>query len=242
SAGRRHPGEPRRRHRPGLRGAGGHHRCHRHPGPRRPGRLRPPGRRRGAVHLELRAGRPPGPGERRGAQGRPGGGNADLVVPRGAPAAGELGEGRAARIVRSRRCRAARGRWPGTRRDRLRGWDGGSVVNLLTVGISHHSAPVRVLEQVAIGADDLAKILRELLDNEQIGEAFVLSTCNRVEVYAVAETFHGWLDEVIRVLARHAGAEVGDLSDHFYVYYAGAAVEHLFSVAAGLDSMVVGEA
>ncbi|KEI45306.1 glutamyl-tRNA reductase [Saccharopolyspora rectivirgula] len=115
-------------------------------------------------------------------------------------------------------------------------------MNLLTVGISHHSAPVRVLEQVAIGADDLAKILRELLDNEQIGEAFVLSTCNRVEVYAVAETFHGGLDEVIRVLARHAGAEVGDLSDHFYVYYAGAAVEHLFSVAAGLDSMVVGEA
>ncbi|GAB3293973.1 glutamyl-tRNA reductase [Parasphingorhabdus pacifica] len=115
-------------------------------------------------------------------------------------------------------------------------------MNLLTVGLSHHSAPVRVLEQVAIGADEVPKILDELLRCDHISEAFLVSTCNRVEVYVVAETFHGGLDDVTSVLARQSGTEVADLADHLYVYYAGAAVEHLFSVSAGLDSMVVGEA
>ncbi|GAA2818435.1 glutamyl-tRNA reductase [Saccharopolyspora taberi] len=115
-------------------------------------------------------------------------------------------------------------------------------MNLLTVGLSHHSAPVRVLERVAVGADELGKVLHELIQRDHVAEAFVVSTCNRVEVHAVAETFHGGLDDVTSVLARHSGSEVADLTDHLYVYYAGAAVEHLFSVAAGLDSMVVGEA
>lgn len=115
-------------------------------------------------------------------------------------------------------------------------------MNLLAVGISHNSAPVRTLERVAIGTDDLGKVHDELLQSEQLAEVFVVSTCNRVEVYAVAETFHGGLDDVSTVLARHAGAEVDELADQLYVYYAGAAVEHLFSVAAGLDSMVIGEA
>lgn len=115
-------------------------------------------------------------------------------------------------------------------------------MNLLTVGISHHSAPVRVLERVAISGGDINKILDELVLREHIAEAFVISTCNRVEIYALAETFHGGLDDVSAVLSRHSGTEVGELADHLYVYYAGAAVEHLFSVSAGLDSMVVGEA
>ncbi|MDA3628075.1 glutamyl-tRNA reductase [Saccharopolyspora sp. WRP15-2] len=115
-------------------------------------------------------------------------------------------------------------------------------MNLLTVGISHRSAPVRVLERVSISGDEVRKILDELLQQDHVCEAFVISTCNRVEVYAIAETFHGGLDDVSSVLTRHAGADFRELSDHLYVYYAGAAVEHLFSVAAGLDSMVVGEA
>lgn len=114
-------------------------------------------------------------------------------------------------------------------------------MNLLTVGLSHRSAPVRTLERVAIGADDLVKFLDDVRGNH-VSEVFVLSTCNRVEVYAVAETFHGGLDDITCALARHAGTEVTELSDYLYVHYAGAAVEHLFSVAAGLDSMVLGEA
>ncbi|MFB9568653.1 glutamyl-tRNA reductase [Saccharopolyspora hordei] len=115
-------------------------------------------------------------------------------------------------------------------------------MNLLTVGISHRSAPVRVLERVSISGDEVRKVLGELLQQDHVCEAFVISTCNRVEVYAIAETFHGGLDDVSSVLTRHAGADFRELADHLYVYYAGAAVEHLFSVAAGLDSMVVGEA
>jgi glutamyl-tRNA reductase len=60
-------------------------------------------------------------------------------------------------------------------------------------------------------------------------------------VYAVVETFHGGLADLTGVLARHAGTEAADLGESLYVHYAAAAVEHLFSVAAGLDSMVVGE-
>ncbi len=115
-------------------------------------------------------------------------------------------------------------------------------MNLLTIGLSHNSAPVRVLERVAVGADDVVKLLDELQHSDQVCEVMLVSTCNRVEVHAVAETFHGGLDDVTSVLARHAGADVSELADHLYVHYAGAAVEHLFSVAAGLDSMVVGEA
>ncbi len=115
-------------------------------------------------------------------------------------------------------------------------------MSLLLVGVSHRTAPVSVLERVAISGEDTAKVLDELITGEYVSEAVVLSTCNRIEIYAVVETFHGGLTEVSGALARHAQADVSDLTDHLYVHYAGSAVEHLFSVAAGLDSMVVGEA
>ena len=115
-------------------------------------------------------------------------------------------------------------------------------MSLLLVGVSHRTAPVSVLERVTISGEDTAKVLDELIAGEHVSEAVVLSTCNRIEIYAVVETFHGGLTEVSGVLARHAQADVSDLTDHLYVHYAGSAVEHLFSVSAGLDSMVVGEA
>jgi glutamyl-tRNA reductase len=115
-------------------------------------------------------------------------------------------------------------------------------MSLLLVGVSHRTAEVPVLERVAVSPEDTPKVLDELLTGEHVTEAMLVSTCNRVEIYAVVETFHGGLTEVSNVLARHAHAEVSDLTDHLYVHYAGSAVEHLFSVAAGLDSMVVGEA
>jgi glutamyl-tRNA reductase len=114
-------------------------------------------------------------------------------------------------------------------------------MSLLVVGLSHHTAPVRVLERVAVARGDMAKILEELNRADNVAEAMVLSTCNRVEVYAVVETFHGGMAEIAAVLAEHAEADVADLTEHLYLHYAGAAVEHVFSVAAGLDSMAVGE-
>jgi glutamyl-tRNA reductase len=115
-------------------------------------------------------------------------------------------------------------------------------MNVLVVGMSHRSAGVRELERASIAAEDTGKVLHELLRGDTVTEAVVLSTCNRVEVYSVVETFHGGLSDVSGVLSRHAGTDAAELGRNLYVHYADAAVEHLFSVAAGLDSMVVGEA
>ena len=115
-------------------------------------------------------------------------------------------------------------------------------MSVLVVGLSHHSAPVEILERAAVASEYVPKLLDELCRSGRVGEAVLLSTCNRVEVYAVVEAFHGGLADVSGVLARHAGLDVNTLSPHLYVHYAASAVEHLFGVAAGLDSMVVGEA
>ncbi len=115
-------------------------------------------------------------------------------------------------------------------------------MSVLVVGLSHRSAPVGVLERVAVGATEVPKLADEMLRGEHVSEALLLSTCNRVEVYAVVDAFHGGLADVSAVLGRHAGLTLAELTEHAYVHYAGSAVQHLFAVAAGLDSMVVGEA
>ncbi|GAB2471538.1 glutamyl-tRNA reductase [Jatrophihabitans fulvus] len=112
---------------------------------------------------------------------------------------------------------------------------------MIVVGLSHRTTPVSVLERVSVSGDDLRKALDELHVAETISEVLLLSTCNRVEVYADVPRFHPGDFEIRSVLARHSGMPVGDLSEHCYVHFAEAAVEHMFSVAAGLDSMVVGE-
>lgn len=115
-------------------------------------------------------------------------------------------------------------------------------MSVLVVGLSHRTAPVPVLERVTVAEPDLGKVLDELLRCPGVSEAMLLSTCNRVEVYAVVETFHGGMNDVVGVLAAQAGAEPTELFEYLYVHYAAAAVEHVFRVAGGLDSMVVGEA
>ncbi|MEU3623920.1 glutamyl-tRNA reductase [Amycolatopsis coloradensis] len=114
-------------------------------------------------------------------------------------------------------------------------------MSVLAVGLSHRSAELNTLEQVVVPATEVTKVLHELQQAEHISEAILVSTCNRIEVYAVVETFHGGLNDVSDVLARQAGMQPADLYDSLYVHYAGAAIEHLFSVTSGLDSMVVGE-
>jgi glutamyl-tRNA reductase len=107
--------------------------------------------------------------------------------------------------------------------------------------MSHRTAPVSLLEKAAVPADDLAKTLDELHRAETISEVLLLSTCNRIEVYADVARFHPAVAEISLVLARHAGVPVADLADHLYVHFAEAAAEHLLSVTSGLDSMVIGE-
>src|SRR4051794_27977919 len=114
-------------------------------------------------------------------------------------------------------------------------------MSLLAVGVSHQTAPVALLEQFAMGTDDRVKALHELVESDHVSEALVLATCNRIEVFAEVEKFHGGVADVSRVLARQAGASVEELSPYVTVHYEDQAVAHLFTVAAGLDSMVVGE-
>ncbi len=115
-------------------------------------------------------------------------------------------------------------------------------MSVLVVGLNHRSAPVEVLERAAVQPQDLPKMLHELLRSGTASEAMLLSTCNRVEIYAVVDTFHGGLTDASAVLGRHSGLELTALAENLYVHYAASAAEHLFAVAAGLDSMVVGEA
>ncbi|CAB4883378.1 glutamyl-tRNA reductase [Rhodococcus fascians] len=114
-------------------------------------------------------------------------------------------------------------------------------MSVLLVGISHRSAPVAVLERVAITDTDRPKLTDKLMASGNISEVMVVSTCNRVEIYAVVDAFHGALTAVGEVLGEHSGLEIADLTKHAYVRYSEAAVEHLFAVASGLDSMVIGE-
>jgi glutamyl-tRNA reductase len=114
-------------------------------------------------------------------------------------------------------------------------------VSVLVVGLSHKSAPVATLERAAVSGDTLTKLLRDLVQAGPVAEAFVVSTCNRVEVYADVDRFHAGVTAICELLARHCGLPSNELTQHLYVHYEDRAVSHLLAVAAGLDSMVVGE-
>ena len=114
-------------------------------------------------------------------------------------------------------------------------------MSVLVVGISHRTAPVSVLERTALDADGAHKIVREASELEHVSEATVLSTCNRTEVYADVDRFHGSVEALSRLLGDRAGMAAEDVLPHLYVHYDDGAVSHLFHVASGLDSMVLGE-
>jgi glutamyl-tRNA reductase len=115
-------------------------------------------------------------------------------------------------------------------------------VSVLVVGLSHKSAPVETLERAAVSGDTLGKLLRDIAHLPDTAETFVISTCNRVEVYAEVGRFHGGVNGICELLARHSGIPAGELTASLYVHYEDRAVQHLLAVASGLDSMVVGEA
>ncbi|QEV19484.1 glutamyl-tRNA reductase [Streptomyces alboniger] len=114
-------------------------------------------------------------------------------------------------------------------------------MSLLVVGLSHRSAPVSVLERAALPADTQAKLLQDSVAAEPAAEAAVLATCNRIELYADVDKFHAGVAELSTLLAQHSGVGLDELTPYLYVHYEDRAVHHLFSVACGLDSMVVGE-
>lgn len=115
-------------------------------------------------------------------------------------------------------------------------------MSVLIVGASHRSAPVELLEQLALGDETAAKLAQAALDTAHVSEALVLATCNRVEIYADVDRFHGAVDDLTKLLVDRAGASADAVLPALYVHYDEAAVAHVFTVATGLDSMVVGEA
>jgi glutamyl-tRNA reductase len=114
-------------------------------------------------------------------------------------------------------------------------------VSVVVIGLNHRTAPLDLLERMAIGEGQLAKALHDLTTREHVSEALVLSTCNRTEVYAVAERFHGAYSDIRGFLADFSFLPPEEFSDHLYVHYDSAAAAHLMSVTAGLDSAVLGE-
>jgi glutamyl-tRNA reductase len=114
-------------------------------------------------------------------------------------------------------------------------------MSVLVVGLSHRTAPVSVLERVALDTHHVPKLIHAVNEIEHVGEATVLSTCNRVEIYSEVDRFHGSVEAISTLLCERAGLKPEELLAHVYVHYDDAAISHLFSVASGLDSMVIGE-
>jgi len=115
-------------------------------------------------------------------------------------------------------------------------------MTILVVGISHRSAPISLLERLAIDRDGTYKLVEDVLANQHVTEATAVVTCNRLEIYAAVDRFHGSVEDLSQRLLEPAGESVETLLPHLYVHYDDGAVSHLFQVAAGLDSMAVGEA
>jgi glutamyl-tRNA reductase len=114
-------------------------------------------------------------------------------------------------------------------------------MSLLVVGLSHSSAPVTTLERAVVSGDAQAKLLHDVLSAQNVAGALVLSTCNRVEVYAEADSFHGGVAAICELMAKHSGLSLGELTGSAYVHYQDRAAQHLLAVACGLESIVVGE-
>jgi glutamyl-tRNA reductase len=114
-------------------------------------------------------------------------------------------------------------------------------VSVVVIGLNHRTAPLDILERMTVAPDRLPKALHDLTSRQFVSEAVVLSTCNRTEVYVVAEKFHPAYQDVRDFLCDQAHLAPEDVGHHLYSYYDDAAVDHLFRVAAGIDSAVIGE-
>jgi glutamyl-tRNA reductase len=114
-------------------------------------------------------------------------------------------------------------------------------MSLLVIGVSHRSAPLDLLERVALDQASAVRLSSVARHGEHVGEVLTLATCNRVEMYADVATFHGGLSDLGSALSESSGVPLEDLTPHLYVHYEDRAVAHLFTVVCGLDSMAVGE-
>lgn len=113
--------------------------------------------------------------------------------------------------------------------------------SLIVIGMSHRTTGVDLLERVVLTDTQIGELESSLELNEHVNATVVVSTCNRVEIYADVETFHGAVTGITESLAATTGLAVAQLRDHLYVHFEDRAVAHAFQVASGLDSVAVGE-
>jgi glutamyl-tRNA reductase len=114
-------------------------------------------------------------------------------------------------------------------------------MSIVVIGVNHRTGPISLLERVSVSHDALGKVINGLVGRANIREAAVLSTCNRTEVYAVAERFHGAYADIRDFFCELGGLQPDELHPHLYSQHDDAAVSHLFEVASGLESAVLGE-
>ena len=114
-------------------------------------------------------------------------------------------------------------------------------MSILVLGVNHRTGPLSVLERLALTPDDLPEAVTALVERDTVREAVVVSTCNRTEVYAVAERFHGAYADIRDFLCALGDITPDQLHPHIYTQHDDDAVRHLFEVASGLDSAVLGE-
>ena len=115
-------------------------------------------------------------------------------------------------------------------------------MSVVVIGLNHRTVPLALLERMTVDDARIGKALHDVASRDNVSEAVVLSTCNRLEVYVVAERFHGAYHDIRNFLSETAFMPPEQFGDHLYVHYDDDAVAHLFAVTSGLDSAVVGEA
>ena len=114
-------------------------------------------------------------------------------------------------------------------------------MSIVVLGVNYHTSPVTLLEKVMIPVPAMSSALRDLSEHSDIREVVILSTCNRTEVYAVAERFHSAHADILEFLCATSGLSADEIAPHLYSQYDEEAVVHLFEVTAGIDSAVLGE-
>lgn len=114
-------------------------------------------------------------------------------------------------------------------------------MNIIVVGLSHKTASVDIREKVAFSPTNMGKPLKALVDIPDITEAIIVSTCNRVEIYATTHDIAGGIARVKRFLADYHNLSLENIESHLYAHHGEEAIRHVFRVASSLDSMVVGE-
>lgn len=112
---------------------------------------------------------------------------------------------------------------------------------IVTIGLNHRTAPVEVREKMAFPENQLTEALRELRNSKTCRGCVILQTCNRTEIYAAVIQVEKGIAEIQLYLAQKCGLPIDELRRYLYVYNPYDAIDHLFRVAAGLDSMIPGE-